>query len=30
MFHGHNERVDTDSLRLSAQMWETVCREFVG
>ncbi len=30
MFHGHNARVDTDSRRLSAQMWETVCREFVG
>jgi acetylornithine deacetylase/succinyl-diaminopimelate desuccinylase-like protein len=30
MFHGHDERVDTESLRLSAQMWETVCREFLG
>ena len=30
MFHGHNERVDVDSLRLSAQMWETLCREFLG
>lgn len=30
MFHGHDERVDTDSLRLSAEMWETVCREFLG
>jgi acetylornithine deacetylase/succinyl-diaminopimelate desuccinylase-like protein len=30
MFHGHNERVDTGSLRLSAQMWEAVCRDFLG
>ena len=30
MFHGHNERVDTESLRLSAHMWEAVCRDFLG
>jgi len=30
MFHGHNERVDTESLRLSAMMWEALCREFLG
>jgi acetylornithine deacetylase/succinyl-diaminopimelate desuccinylase-like protein len=30
MFHGHNERVDVESLRLSARMWETLCREFLG
>jgi len=30
MFHGHNERVDTESLRLSAIMWETLCRDFLG
>jgi acetylornithine deacetylase/succinyl-diaminopimelate desuccinylase-like protein len=30
MFHGHNERVDVDSLRLSATMWDAVCREFLG
>jgi hypothetical protein len=30
MFHGHNERVDVESLRLSAQMWETLRREFLG
>ena len=30
MFHGHNERVDTESLKLSAMMWETLCREFLG
>ncbi|HXH84305.1 MAG TPA: M20/M25/M40 family metallo-hydrolase [Candidatus Tectomicrobia bacterium] len=30
MFHGHDERVDTESLRLSARLWEAVCREFLG
>jgi len=30
MFHGHNERVDTESLKLSAMMWEALCREFLG
>jgi hypothetical protein len=30
MFHGHNERVDVESLRVSAQMWETLCRDFLG
>jgi acetylornithine deacetylase/succinyl-diaminopimelate desuccinylase-like protein len=30
MFHGHNERIDTDSLRLSALMWEALCRDFLG
>jgi acetylornithine deacetylase/succinyl-diaminopimelate desuccinylase-like protein len=30
MFHGHNERVDTESLKLSAMMWETLAREFLG
>jgi acetylornithine deacetylase/succinyl-diaminopimelate desuccinylase-like protein len=30
MFHGHNERVDTESLKLSAQMWEALCRDFLG
>ncbi len=29
MFHGHNERVDTESLRLSALMWEALCRDFL-
>lgn len=29
MFHGHNERVDTESLKLSAMMWEALCREFL-
>ena len=30
MFHGHNERVDTESLRLSAEMWEALCRDFLS
>ena len=30
MFHGHNERVDTESLKLSALMWEALCRDFLG
>jgi acetylornithine deacetylase/succinyl-diaminopimelate desuccinylase-like protein len=30
MFHGHNERVDTESLKLSTIMWETLCRDFLG
>jgi acetylornithine deacetylase/succinyl-diaminopimelate desuccinylase-like protein len=30
MFHGHDERVDTESLGLSAAMWEAVCRDFLG
>jgi acetylornithine deacetylase/succinyl-diaminopimelate desuccinylase-like protein len=30
MFHGHNERVDTESLKLSAQMWEALGKEFLG
>ncbi len=30
MFHGNNERVDTETLRLSATMWEALCREFLG
>ena len=30
MFHGHNERVDTESLKLSAVMWEALCREFLS
>ena len=24
-FHGHNERIDTDSLRLTTQLWLDVC-----
>jgi acetylornithine deacetylase/succinyl-diaminopimelate desuccinylase-like protein len=30
MFHGHDERVDTESLRLSAQMWEALCRDILA
>ena len=30
MFHGHNERVDTESLKLSALMWEALCHDFLG
>jgi acetylornithine deacetylase/succinyl-diaminopimelate desuccinylase-like protein len=30
MFHGHDERVDVESLRLSAQMWEALCRDFLA
>jgi acetylornithine deacetylase/succinyl-diaminopimelate desuccinylase-like protein len=30
MFHGHNERVDTESLKLSAMMWEALCRDFLA
>jgi acetylornithine deacetylase/succinyl-diaminopimelate desuccinylase-like protein len=30
MFHGNNERIDTESLRLSATMWEALCRDFLG
>ena len=29
-FHGNNERVDTESLKLSAMMWEALCRDFLG
>lgn len=29
MFHGNNERVDTESLKLSALMWEALCRDFL-
>jgi acetylornithine deacetylase/succinyl-diaminopimelate desuccinylase-like protein len=30
MFHGNDERVDVESLRLSAAMWEALCRDFLG
>lgn len=30
MFHGNDERVDTESLRLSALMWEALCRDFLS
>ena len=30
MFHGNDERVDTESLKLSAVMWDALCRDFLG
>jgi len=30
MFHGNDERVDQESLGLSAELWDAVAREFVG
>lgn len=30
MFHGDNERIDLESLRLTTEMWETLVREFCG
>jgi acetylornithine deacetylase/succinyl-diaminopimelate desuccinylase-like protein len=30
MFHGNDERIDTESLRLSATMWEALAREVLG
>jgi len=30
MFHGNDERIDTESLTLSATMWEALCRDFLG
>lgn len=30
MFHGDDERVDTESLRLSTQLWEALARDVVG
>lgn len=30
MFHGNNERVDLESLRLCAELWERTAREFCG
>jgi acetylornithine deacetylase/succinyl-diaminopimelate desuccinylase-like protein len=30
MFHGNNERIDTESLRLSATMCEPLCRDFLA
>jgi len=30
MFHGNDERVDQESLRLSAELFEQVAREFIG
>jgi acetylornithine deacetylase/succinyl-diaminopimelate desuccinylase-like protein len=30
MFHGDDERVDVDSLRLSTELWEALARDFLG
>ncbi|HYD09421.1 MAG TPA: M20/M25/M40 family metallo-hydrolase [Acidimicrobiales bacterium] len=30
MFHGDDERVDVDSLRLSTEMWEALARDLLG
>jgi len=30
MFHGNDERIDTESLRLSATMWEALVRDFLA
>ncbi|CAN5179283.1 M20/M25/M40 family metallo-hydrolase [soil metagenome] len=30
MFHGNDERVDVESLRLSTELWERTAREFLG
>ncbi|MGH9102323.1 MAG: M20/M25/M40 family metallo-hydrolase [Acidimicrobiales bacterium] len=30
MFHGRNERVDLESLRLSAELWEGIARRFLA
>jgi acetylornithine deacetylase/succinyl-diaminopimelate desuccinylase-like protein len=30
MFHGDNERVDVESLRLSTELWLRVARDFLG
>ena len=30
MFHGNDERIDTESLRLSVTMWDALVRDFLG
>ena len=30
MFHGDDERVDVESLRLSTLLWETLARDLLG
>jgi acetylornithine deacetylase/succinyl-diaminopimelate desuccinylase-like protein len=30
MFHGDNERVDVDSLRLSTELWEALARDVLA
>ena len=30
MFHGNDERVDTESLRMSTELWEAIARDLLG
>ena len=30
MFHGDDERVDVESLRLSTEMWQALARDLLG
>ncbi|MDQ1396496.1 MAG: hypothetical protein QOG64_1755 [Acidimicrobiaceae bacterium] len=30
MFHGDNERIDTESLRLTTELWEALAQDFLG
>ena len=30
MFHGNNERIDVESLGLTAQLWDALCRDLLG
>jgi hypothetical protein len=30
MFHGDNERVDVESLRLSTDLWDALARDFLA
>jgi acetylornithine deacetylase/succinyl-diaminopimelate desuccinylase-like protein len=30
MFHGNNERIDVESLGLTARLWDALCRDFLG
>ena len=30
MFHGNDERIDVESLRLSTEAWSAVAQEFLG
>jgi acetylornithine deacetylase/succinyl-diaminopimelate desuccinylase-like protein len=30
MFHGDNERVDVESLRLSTELWDGLARDFLS
>ncbi len=29
-FHGHNERIDVESLSLTTRLWHHVCRDLLG